>query len=73
MWWIRFQRRSFDFAGNYGGLLEERVRGVIRYRRSPIPKNGLEIPTTMVESKASLAVFNKMKEIILECNRESEI
>jgi len=40
----------------------------VRYRRSPIPKGGVEIPITMVmkRHKASPAVFNKMKELVLE-------
>ena len=49
---------------NYGGLLEGRVR-YVRYRRSPIPRGGLEIPSTIV-------VFIKMKEIILEYYTEPE-
>ena len=58
---------------NYGGLLEGRVRDV-RYRRSPIPKGGLEIPITMLvkRHKASPAVFNKMKKLVLEYYTEPE-
>ena len=51
---------------NYGGLLKKRARDA-RYRKSPNPKGGLEIPITMVvnKHKASLMVFNKKKELIL--------
>ena len=50
-----------------------RVRDV-RYRRSPIPKGGLEIPITMLvkRHKASPAVFNKMKELVFEYYTEPE-
>ena len=45
-----------------------------RFRRSTIQKGGLEIPITMVvkRHKASPAVFNKMKELVLEHHTESE-
>ena len=57
---------------NHGGLLEKRARDV-RYRKSPTPKDRLEIPISMVvKHKASLAVFNKMKERILEYYTEHE-
>ena len=44
------------------------------YRRSPIPKGGLEIPITMLvkRHKASPAVFNKMKELVFEYYTEPE-
>ena len=50
---------------NYGGELEGRVRDV-RYRKSPIPKGGLEIPIVMIVRKhnASLPVFKKMKDLV---------
>ena len=46
----------------------------MRYRRSPIPKGGLEIPITMLvkRHKASPAVFNKMKELVFEYYTEPE-
>ena len=49
----------------YAGLLEGGVRNV-RYRRSPIPKGGLEILITIVvkKNKASSVVFKKMTELI---------
>ena len=44
------------------------------YRRSPIPKGGLEIPITMLvkRRKASPAVSNKMKELVFEYYTEPE-
>ena len=44
------------------------------YKRSPIPKGGLEIPITMLvkRHKASPAVFNKMKELVFEYYTEPE-
>ena len=41
---------------------------------SPIPKSGLEIPITKVvkRHKASPAVFNKMKELVIKCYTEPE-
>ena len=53
--------------------LEGRVKNV-RYKRSTIPKGGLEIPITMLmkSHKASPAVFNKMKELVFEYYTEPE-
>ena len=46
----------------------------MRYRRSPIPRGGLEIEITMLVNKlkASPAVFNKMKELISGHYKEPE-
>ena len=45
---------------NYGGLIERRVRDV-SYRRSPIPKDGVEILIKMLvkKHKATSPVFKK--------------
>ena len=53
--------------------LEGRVKNV-RYKRSTIPKGGLEIPITMVVKRhnASPAVFDKIRELVLEHHTESE-
>ena len=58
---------------NYGGLLEGRVKDV-RYRRSPIQKGGLEIPVMMEvkRHRASSAIFNKMKVLVLKYYTEPE-
>ena len=59
---------------NYGGKLEGRVRDT-KYRRSPIPSGGLEIPITLLVMKcrASLAVFDKMNELVTEYYIEPEL
>ena len=66
--------RFFRYFLNYVGLLEARVRDV-RYRRAAISKSGLEITITMVvkRHKASPAVFNKMKELVLEYTQSLKI
>ena len=53
--------------------LEGRVKNV-RYKRSTIPKGGLEIPITMVvdRHKTLPVVFNKMKELVFEHHIESK-
>ena len=50
---------------NYGGTLEARLRDV-RYRRSPIPSGGLEIPITLIVKRetADGDICRKMKELV---------
>ena len=70
-------RRIFRFCQyflNYGGLLVGRVRDV-RYRRALILEDELEIPITMVlkKHKTLPAVFNRMREHILEYTEPENI
>ena len=53
------------YSINYGGTLEARVRDV-KYRRSPIPSGGLEIPITLLVKRetADGDIFRKMKELV---------
>ena len=52
---------------NYGGSLEARVRNT-QYRRSPIPRGGLEIPIRLIVKKenADNQVFEEMKGFLEE-------
>ena len=66
-------RFCFYFV-NYGGQLEGRVRNP-RYRQSPIPSGGLEIPIRLIVRKqnADYRVFQKMKNVVEEYYMEPEI
>ena len=59
------KNRFCHFFLNCGGVLEGRVRDN-NYRRSPIPKGGLEIPIVLIvnKDKAPSSVFNRMKEYL---------
>ena len=59
--------RFCHFFLNYGGALEGRVRDS-KFRRSPIPKGGLEIPIVLIvwKDKASTSVFSRMKDFVEE-------
>ena len=52
---------------NYGGALEGRVR-IVKYRPSPIPNGGLEIPIFLIVKKGGSddSVFEKMKQLVNE-------
>lgn len=58
---------------NYGGALEGRVRDR-KYRASPIPSGGIEVPITLVVllHKAGQRVFLKMKDLLQEYYVEPE-
>ena len=58
---------------NYGGIIEARVRET-KYRPSPIPSGGLEIPIRLIVKKgeSSAEVFKKMETKINERYCEPE-
>ena len=58
---------------NYGGAINARVSNV-KYRPSPIPSGGLEIPITMelIKENATVEVFRKMDEYVHEYYTEPE-
>ena len=64
------KNRFCHFFFNYGGALEGQVclqnYRDNKYRRSPIPKGGLEIPIVLIvnKDKAPSSVFNRMKEYL---------
>ena len=53
------------FFLDYGGKLEATVRGT-KYRRSPLPQGGLEIPVTLLIFKGDSSddVYSKMQELV---------
>ena len=67
------KNRFCHFFLNYGGALEGCVRDN-KYRRSPIPKGGLEIPIVLIvnKDKAPSSVFNRMKEYLQDYYIEPE-
>ena len=42
--------------------------GDVKFRRSPLPQGGFEIPTTLtvLQNNASLTVYDKMQEFMME-------
>ena len=65
--------RFCHYFVNYGGALEGRVRDR-KYRASPIPSHGLEIPITLVIKlhDAEEHIFQKMKDLVLEYYTEPD-
>ena len=59
------KNRFCHFFLNYRGALEGRVRDN-KYRRSPIPKGGLEISIVLIvnKDKTPSSVFDRMKEYL---------
>ena len=59
--------RFCHFFSIYGGAPEGRVRDS-KFRRSPIPKGGLEIPIVLIvwKDKASTSVFSRMIDFVEE-------
>ena len=65
--------RFCKFFLEYDGFLDATVR-MTKFRRSPLPQGGLEIPIKLCigKGKASLEVFRKMKGFVLENYLEPE-
>ena len=65
--------RFSKFYLEYGGNMKASVRNV-KFRRSPLPQGGLEIPITLtiLQNNASLTVYNKMQEFMMEYYVEPE-
>ena len=65
--------RFSKFYLEYGGNMKASVRDV-KFRRSPLPQGGLEIPITLtiLQNNASLTVYNKMQESMMEYYVEPE-
>ena len=65
--------RFSKFYLEYGGSMKASVRDV-KFRRSPLPQGGLEIPITLtiLQNNASLRVYDKMQEFMMEYYVEPE-
>ena len=66
--------RFCHYFVNYGGALEGRVRDR-KYRASPIPSHGLEIPITLVIKihDAEDRIFQRMRDLVLEYYTEPDL
>ena len=66
--------RFSKFLLEYGGNMKASVRD-IKFRRSPLPQGGLEIPITLtiLRNNASLRIYDKMQEFAMGYYMETEI